>query len=331
MDNFKDKKVLITGGAGFIGSHLARRLVALGAVVTIVDSMIPSYGGNLFNLHDIRDRVNLNFSDIRDASANAHLVQSQDYLFNLAGQVSHIDSMRDPLTDLDINCRAQLILLEACRKYNPDIRLVYAGTRQVYGRPDSLPVTESHLVKPVDVNGINKVAGEYYHILYNNVYNIPSTVLRMTNVYGPGQLLKHNGQGFTGIFIRDAILGKPISIFGDGSQLRDFNYVDDVIDALLRSAMADVAIGKVYNLGHSTHYSLKAFVDILAGLCEFDFSLVPFPEEKKRIDIGDYYSDYSLIKSELGWDPQIGLEDGLAKTISYYKQHISHYLEEDPS
>ncbi|MDA1353521.1 MAG: NAD-dependent epimerase/dehydratase family protein [bacterium] len=331
MEIFKNKRVLITGGVGFIGSHLARKLVELGAKVTIVDSMIPRYGGNLFNIRDIRDQLKVNFSDIRDASANAHLVRDQDYLFNLAGQVSHIDSMTDPLTDLDINCRAQLILLEACRKYNPTIRLVYAGTRQVYGRPDSLPVTESHLVQPVDVNGINKVAGEYYHILYNNVYHIPSTVLRMTNVYGPCQLLKHDGQGFTGIFIRDAILGKPISIFGDGSQLRDFNFVSDVVDALLLSAAQDVAIGKVYNLGHSTHYSLKSFVDILSSLCEFEFNMVPFPEEKKRIDIGDYYSDYSLIKSELGWDPKVSLDDGLAETIRYYKEYIQHYLEEYPA
>ena len=324
---FKGKKVLVTGGCGFIGSHVARRLLSYGADVTIVDSMISRYGGNLFNIADIKDKVTLNFSDIRDASANAYLVQGMDYLFNLAGQVSHSDSMSDPLVDLDINCRAQLILLEACRYANPDIRIVYAGTRQVYGRPQTLPVSENHLVNPVDVNGINKVAGEYYHILYNNVYGIDATIIRMTNVYGPGQLLKHDAQGFTGVFIRNAIMGKDISLFGDGLQLRDFNYVDDVVDALILAVCSEKAIGQTYNLGASASYSLKDFVELLQRDCAFNFKIVPFPEEKKRIDIGDYYSDYSKIRSELGWDPEIDLAEGLSKTVAYYKTNMAHYLD----
>src|SRR6058998_2027276 len=240
---------MITGGLGFIGSNLARALVELCADVLLVDSLIPDHGGNLFNIDGIADRVHVNVADIRQQSTMNYLVQDREVIFNLAGQVSHIDSMQDPFSDLDINCRSQLTLLEACRNNNPGVKVVFAGTRQVYGRPDSLPVDESHLVRPTDVNGINKAAGENYHLVYNNVFGVSACSLRLTNVYGPRQLIRHNRQGFIGWFIRLAIEDRPIQIYGDGSQLRDFVYVDDAADAFLRAAADDRLNGGVFNVG----------------------------------------------------------------------------------
>lgn len=328
---FAGKKVLITGGLGFIGSNLAIRLVELGADVLIVDSLIPDYGGNLFNIEPIKDKVRVNIADVRDVNGMNYLVRGQDYLFNLAGQVSHIDSMRDPYTDLEINCRAQLSILEACRHNNPGVKIVYASTRQVYGVPEYLPVDEKHILHPTDVNGINKMAGEWYHILYNNVYGIRAVSLRLTNTYGPRLLMKHNRQGFVGWFIRQAIDNEEIQVFGDGSQMRDLNYVDDVVEAMLLAAVYDGANGRIFNLGNSPPVSLLEFVRVLLEVCqEFGvgkggYRLVPFPPDKKRIDIGDYYADYSKIQEMLGWSPQVPLREGLRRTISYYIQYREHY------
>lgn len=326
-DYFENKQVLITGGIGFIGSNLARRLVNLGAKVTLVDSLIPTYGGNLFNIHDIRDRVSVNISDVRDPYAIAYLVKGKDYLFNLAGQTSHIDSMTDPQTDLAINASAQLSILEACRQHNPTIKIVFASTRQLYGKPDYLPVDEKHPIRPVDVNGINKLAGEWYHLLYNNVYGICSCALRLTNTYGPGMRIKDARQTFLGIWIRQILEGKPIKVFGDGQQLRDFNYVDDCVEALLLAAISDLSNGKVYNLGGLEVISLKDLASMMVDMgYGGSFEIVPFPPERKVIDIGDYYSDFSLIKEELGWSPQITLPEGLRKTLAYYANFIKHYV-----
>lgn len=324
--NFSGKKVLITGGLGFIGSNLARRLVALGASVQLVDSLIPEYGGNLFNVADIQDRVTINISDVRDEHSMRYLVQGKDFLFNLAGQTSHLDSMKDPYTDLEINCRAQLSILEACRKYNPDIRIVFTSTRQLYGKPDYLPVDEKHLLRPVDVNGINKMAGEWYHILYNNVYGIRASALRLTNTYGPGMRIKDTRQTFLGIWIRLLLEGKPFEVWG-GEQLRDYTYVDDVVNALLIAAVNYKAEGKIFNLGGDCVVSLldtaKYMIEANGG---GEFTVREFPAERKRIDIGDYYSDYSLIRSELGWEPQVPLLEGLSKTLKYYRENLEHYL-----
>lgn len=324
--NFKKSKVLITGGLGFIGSNLAQRLVKLGAEVLLVDSLIPEYGGNLFNIAEIKDRVEVNISDVRDEYSMRYLVQGQDYLFNLAGQTSHLDSMHDPYTDLEINCRSQLSILEACRKYNPDIKVVFASTRQIYGKPDYLPVDEKHLVRPVDVNGINKMAGEWYHILYNNVYGIHGCALRLTNTYGPRMRVKDARQTFLGIWIKLVIENKPFEVWG-GEQLRDFTYVEDAIDALLLTAVSPEANGKIFNLGGDCVISLK---DLAETLIEAngggEFKIRSFPEERKRIDIGDYYSDCSLIKSVLGWQPKVSLREGLAESIEFYRKHLEHYL-----
>jgi dTDP-glucose 4,6-dehydratase/UDP-glucose 4-epimerase len=326
MNNFLNSNVLITGGLGFIGSNLARKLLSLGAHVTLVDSLIPTYGGNLFNIADFRGKVNVNVCDVRDPFAMAYLIQDKDYLFNLAGQTSHMDSMSDPQTDLDINATAQLSILEACRKTNPNIKIVFASTRQIYGKPDYLPVDESHPIRPVDVNGINKLAGEWYHLLYNNVYGIKACALRLTNTYGPGMRVKDARQTFLGIWVRLLLEGKPIKVFGDGLQLRDFNFIEDCVEALLLAGASNQANGKVFNLGSSEVIDLKDLAKLMVSLgYGGTYELVPFPPERKAIDIGDYYSDFRLIKNELGWEPKVGLTEGLQKTISFYLMHKEHY------
>ena len=326
-EKFKNKKVLITGGLGFIGSNLAYRLVELGAHVTIVDSLIWAYGGNEFNIKDIKDKVEVNISDIRDRHTIDYVVKDKDYLFNMAGQVSHIDSMKDPFTDLEINVTSQVSILESCRKNNPGIKIVYPSSRQIYGKPEYLPVDEKHPVHPTDVNGVDIMAGEWYHILYNNVYGIRATSLRMTNVYGPRQLVKHNRQGFIGWFIRQAVEGKEICIYGDGEQKRDLNYVDDVCDALLLAAASDKANGKIYNLGYLQPVSLKDLTELIVKVADQgSYKLIPWPEEKKKIDIGDYYGDFSKIKKELGWEPKTSLDQGMKKTLDYYKKYLKYYI-----
>jgi UDP-glucose 4-epimerase len=325
---FNGANILITGGLGFIGSCLARRLVEMKAKVTLVDSLIPQYGGNLFNIEDIKDRVTVNIADVRDPHAMAVLVQNRDYLFNLAGQTSHLDSMTDPITDLNINAAAQLYILEACRLHNPAIKIVFASTRQLYGRPEFLPVTEDHPIRPVDVNGINKMAGEWYHLLYNRVYNIRATALRLTNTYGPGMRVKDARQTFLGIWIRRLIEGKPIHVFGDGEQKRDFNYVEDVVDALRRAASNPAAEGEVFNLGHPEHISLRELAALLVEINGSGaYELIPFPPDRKAIDIGDYYSDFNKVRKNLGWCPRVLLREGLQKTLEFYRQHHAHYWE----
>ena len=326
MSTYSQRHVLITGGLGFIGSNLARALLVQGAQVTLVDSLIPQYGGNDYNINDIRDKVTVNVCDVRDPFAMAYLLQGKDFLFNLAGQTSHMDSMIDPQTDLDINVAAQLSILEACRKANPGIKIVFASTRQLYGKPDYLPVDEKHPIRPVDVNGINKLAGEWYHLLYNNIYGIRACALRLTNTYGPGMRVKDARQTFLGTWVRLLIEGKAIKVFGDGLQLRDFNYVDDCVNAMLMAGASDTVNGKVFNLGSTEVVGLKALAEMMVALDNGgSYELIPFPPERKAIDIGDYYSDFRLITQELGWSPKVGLLEGLQKTISYYRMYHEHY------
>lgn len=326
---YRGRPVMITGGLGFIGSNLAHQLVALGADVLLVDSLIPDYGGHLFNIRGIEDRVRVNIADVRDESSMDYLVRDRAVIFNLAGQVSHIDSMRDPHTDLEINCRSQLSILEACRKRNPGVKVVFAGTRQVYGKPDSLPVDERHLIRPTDVNGINKAAGENYHLLYNNVFGIRACSLRLTNVYGPRQLIRHNRQGFIGWFIRLAVEGNEIEIYGDGSQLRDFVYVDDAADAFLRAGVSDACNGEVFNVGGQQPISHQELVRLLISIAgSGSVRHVEWPAAKKAIDIGSFYADSTKFRSAVGWAPQVSLADGLARTVAYYREHLAIYLEE---
>ncbi len=326
MDIF-NKKILITGGLGFIGSNLARRLVELQNQVTIIDSLIPEYGGNLRNLHDIQGQVDINISDVRDPHAIHQLIQGKDYLFNLAGQTSHMDSMNDPITDLDINAKAQLSILEACRKYNPDVRIVFASTRQIYGKPNYLPVDEKYPLHPVDVNGINKIAGEQYHILYQEVYGIASSVLRLTNTYGPRMRIKDARQTFLGVWIRNLLEGKPIQVFGDGKQRRDYNYVEDVLDGLVIAATQENAIGKVYNLGDPAPLSLEDTAKIMCQEIEgSNYQLVAFPEDRKAIDVGDFVCDYSAFRNEFEWKPKVNFEEGIQRSLSYFQKESEHYI-----
>ena len=326
MRDYAGKHVLITGGLGFIGSNLARVLVTHGAHVTLVDSLIPQYGGNIYNISDIREKVTVNVCDVRDGFSMLYLLQNKDYLFNLAGQTSHIDSMHDPHTDLAINATAQLSILEACRKINPTIKIVFASTRQLYGKPDYLPVDEKHPIRPTDVNGINKLAGEGYHLLYNNVYGLRACALRLTNTYGPGMRVKDARQTFLGVWVRLLLEGKPIKVFGDGLQLRDFNYIDDCVSAFMLAGASDAVNGKVFNLGSTEVVDLKTLAELMLGLGYGGaYELVPFPSERKAIDIGHYYGDFSLIAKELGWIPKVNLLSGLQKTINYYKAHHAHY------
>ena len=291
-----------------------------------MDSLLPDYGGNLYNLAGYEERVRINIADVRGHGME-YLVREQDVLFNLAGQVSHIDSMTDPMTDLEINCRSQLSLLEAVRRGNPRLRIVYAGTRQIYGRPQYLPVDEKHLVNPTDVNGINKISGEMYHLVYHSVYGIRASSLRLTNTYGPRQLIKHNRQGFIGWFMRKAVLGEEIQVFGDGAQKRDFNHVDDVVHAFLLAGARDEADGRAFNLGAAPPVSLLELATALVEIAGAgSVRLVPFPEDRKRIDIGDFYADTSLIRKTLGWEPTVPLRAGLAKTLEFYRKSREHYL-----
>lgn len=324
---FRGKHVLITGGLGFIGSNLAHRLLELGADVLILDSLIPEYGGNVFNVHGIEDRLRINIADMRDEHGLRYLVQGQDIIFNLAGQVSHTDSMADPYTDLEINARSQLSLLEACRHGNPTAKVVFASTRQIYGRPAYLPVDERHPLQPTDVNGINKLAGEWYHIVYNNVYGLRTVSLRLTNTFGPRMRIRDARQTFIGWWIRQLLEGQTLQIFGDGLQVRDFNYIDDVVEALLMVAAHEVADGQIYNLGGDEPINLINLARLMIEVNgDGEFELKPFPDDRKRIDIGDFYGDYRKIRSKLGWRPQVGLREGLNRTMDYFRANLDHYL-----
>ena len=323
---FHGARVLITGGLGFIGSNLARRLNRLGAEITVVDSLLPDYGGNRYNVEGIAHQLQVNISDVRDTHSLRSLVQGKDYLFNLAGQTSHLDSMRNPMPDLEINCQAQLSILETCRAHNPGIKIVFASTRQIYGRPDHLPVDESHRLSPVDVNGINKMAGEQYHLLYNDVYGIPATALRLTNTIGPRMRIKDARQTFVGLWVRQLLEGKPIEVWG-GKQLRDFTDVEDAVDAFLMAAKSPSTNGQVYNLGGPEVIDLisvaKLMVEVNGG---GDYAIRDFPADRRAIDIGDYYADFSKIRSELGWTPRRTLRKTLEATLGYFREAMPHYL-----
>ena len=324
--NWIGQRTLITGGLGFIGSNLAIRLSQLGARVTIIDSLIPQYGGNLFNLNGHEDAVHINLSDIRDRYSLEALLKGKDVIFNLAGQTSHLDSMHDPETDLAINGTAQLSLLEICRRVNPEARIVFASTRQIYGKPQYLPVDEAHPIEPVDVNGINKLSAELYHRLYADVYGLSTRILRLTNTIGPRMRIRDARQTFVGIWLRQLLASEPIEVWG-GEQLRDFNDVVDVVDALLLAASLDELASTPYNLGSHERLSLRELAELMIRLHgSGEIRLMSFPAERKKIDIGDYYSCYDRFQRDAGWQPSRSLEATLERTLAYYRQHQSHYL-----
>jgi UDP-glucose 4-epimerase len=318
--------VLITGGLGFIGSNLARRLVDQGADVTLVDSLVPEYGGNPANIEGIEDRVTVEIADVRDTERLPALIRGQDIVFNLAGQTSHVDSLHDPFTDLEINCRAQLSILETVRHENPKAKVIFASTRQLYGRPQYLPVDEKHPLAPVDPNGVNKAAGEWYHLVYGEIYGLRCCVLRLTNTYGPRMRVKDDRQTFLGTWLRLAVLGEELLVFGDGTQQRDFTYVDDAVDAFLLAGESQAADGQVFNVGGEPPVSLGELAEVLVELAGGgSWQLVPFPEERRTIDIGDYYADDSKIRSLLGWEPRVGLREGLERSLAFYREHGASY------
>lgn len=326
MKNLKGKKILITGGLGFIGSNLAIRLVREGAKVEIVDSLIPEMGGNRFNIKPIANKIKVKITDMRDAAKMKRAVLGQHFIFNLAGTLSHVDSMTNPFQDLEINCRAQLCLLEACRFVNPNVKIVFAGTRNQYGKALYLPVDEKHLQEPTDINGINSIAAEKYHLLYTKIYNIKTTSLRMTNTFGPRHQMKHHKQGVLNWFLRQIIEGQQVKLYGDGTQIRDINYVDDVVDALILAAVSPKSTGEVFNLGGSP-ITLKEFVQMAIGVFgSGSFVEVTFPKERKAIEIGNYIADIKKIKEHLGWEPKTKVESGIMQTIEYYKANKKHYF-----
>jgi UDP-glucose 4-epimerase len=323
---FEGARVLITGGLGFIGSNLARRLNRLGADITVVDSLLPDYGGNRYNVEGIGDRLQINISDVRDTHSLRSLVQGKDYLFNLAGQTSHLDSMLNPMPDLEINCQAQLSILETCRVHNPKIKIVFASTRQIYGKPNHLPVGESHPLNPVDVNGINKMAGEKYHLLYNDIFGIPATALRLTNTIGPRMRIKDARQTFVGLWVRQILEGQPISVWG-GKQLRDFTDVEDAVDAFLVAAASPSTNGQVYNLGGSEVVDLISVAKLMVEVNgSGKYEIRDFPADRRAIDIGDYYGDFSKIRTELGWTPKRSLRETMEATLRYFRDSMSHYV-----
>jgi len=319
-------RVMVTGGLGLIGSALARRLVEAGADVLIVDSLNENFGGNLYNIRGLDDAVRVNISDIRDIHGLRYLLKDCDIIFNLAGQTSHMDSMSAPFEDLEINCMAQLSLLEACRQINPQMRIIYASTRQIYGRPEYLPVDERHPVRPVDVNGINKIAGESYHTLYHDVYGLKTTVLRLTNTFGPHMRIKDARQIFLGIWVRQLLEDRPFDVWG-GQQSRDFTYVDDAADAFIAAALTPETTGKVFNVGGSEPTTLRDLAQLLVDQNKAgSFQIREFPRERKLIDIGDYYTDDAAFRSVTGWSPQVPLSEGLRRTLDFYRSNLQHYL-----
>lgn len=317
---------MITGGLGFLASNLAHTLVELGAKVLLVDPMLPLYGGNYFNVESIRDRVRVNIADIRDAGAMNELVKGQDVIYHIGNQTSHVDSMTDPLLDVDINCRGNIIFLEACRQFAPEAKIVYAGTRGQYGRLQYVPVDEKHPSNPTDVYGINKHAGEQYMFTYGRIYGMPVTSLRINNSYGPRGQMKHGKYGILNWFLRLAMDGKAIQVYGEGQQLRDYNYVDDVTDAFLRVAATEKSNGEAYNLGSNEHIKFIDLVRrIVAAAGSGSVEQIAWPEDRAAIEIGDYAADIAKIQTELGWQPTVTLGQGLERTVGFYREHKQHY------
>jgi UDP-glucose 4-epimerase len=316
-DTFAGARCVVTGGLGFIGSNLVSHLLTLGAEVSVVDALVPEHGGSRDN---VAPTTNVMIADIGDPQV-ADIVAGCDVVFNVAGQVSHIDSMVDPLRDLELNVRSHLRFLETLRRAAPRCTVVQTSTRQVYGRPRYLPVDELHPTAPVDVNGVDKLACEQLHLVYSNVHDLHATSLRLTNVYGPNQHLEREGLGFLPVFVRRALAGEPISLFGDGSQQRDCLHVDDVCDALVRAATRPGTFGEVFNLGHTEVLALSeiARLTVAAAGTDSEVRCVPWPADLERIDIGSFQGDFSKAREVLGWAPSIRFAEGIAATIAHHR------------
>ncbi len=324
--HFKGRNILITGGLGFIGSNLAIRLIELGAHVTLVDNMLPRQGGNLFNIEPIKDEVHVNFSDIRNELSMNHLVQGKDYIFHLAGQVNHVDSMRNPIQDLDINCKGTLVLLEACAHHNRDVRIIFAGTRGEYGKSVKIPVDEDHPTNPVGVYAVTNLTAEKMVLVYHNVKGLQGICLRITNTFGPRHQMMHDEYGVLNWFIRKALDNEAIPVFGDGTILRDFLYIDDLVEALLACAISPKAYGDVYNVGSGRGISFRDLAEKIVAIAgSGNVAYVPFTRERKEVEPGDYVADISKIRQIVGWSPHVPLEEGIRKTVAYYRLYREHY------
>jgi UDP-glucose 4-epimerase len=324
VNAWTDRRVVVTGGLGFIGSALTRALLKRGARVTIVDALLPACGGSNSNLEGIEDEVEVVELDLREGDALRPYLRDCEVVFNLAGHMSHIESMRNPLLDLELNARAQLGFLETCRLLRTPPTIVYASTRQVYGRPRYLPVDESHPTEPVDVNGVHKLAAEDYHLLYHRVYGFRVCVLRLTNTYGPRMRIQDARHTFLGAWIGALLRNEEFEVWGDGTQVRDFTYVDDAVLAFLEAARQPEANGKILNLGDERTVSLRTLADLLvAANGGGSYRLTPFPAALKSIDIGDYAADYAAARGILGWRPTVSLESGLARTLAHFRQRFA--------
>lgn len=324
--NFKGKSVLVTGGMGFIGSNLAISLVEAGARVTILDSMIPDYGGNEYNLKPIKDEVRVNFCDIRDENAVNYLVRGQDYVFHLAGQVCHLMSLTNPFPDISINITGTAIVMEALRKYNPEAIVVYTGTRGQYGSAVSFPVNEEAPTNPKGIYEISNLTAEKIIKVYNDVHKIRSVLLRLSNIYGPRSQMKHSRFGVANWFVRLAMDNDEIQLFGDGSILRDFCYVDDTVEAILRSAVTQSAYGEIFNVGSDIPVSFKELVETIIDVAKRgSWKFAEFSPERKAQEPGDFYSDITKIEKLVGWRPTTTLSEGVKKTIDYYEDCRHHY------
>lgn len=329
---WRGTRVLVTGGLGFIGSNLALRLVELGAAVTLMDAMIPEYGGNLFNIEPIRDRVQVNFGDICDRHALDWLVRGQDFVFHLAGQVSHVMSLTDPYPDLEYNIKGTVVLMEALRRFNPGARVVFTGTRGQYGPAVSLPVAEDAPTRPKGIYEISNLTAEKIIQVYNDTHGVQAVLLRLTNVYGPRAQMKHSHYGVANWFVRLVLDGQTIQVFGDGQIKRDFLYVDDCVEAMLRCAASPAVRGEVLNVGVDQPANFLELAETLirvAGGGRWDFA--PFTPERKAQEPGDFYSDIRKIRRLVGWEPRTPLAEGLRRTVAYYRQHGRHYWEPQPA
>jgi len=325
-EHFKGKRVLVTGGLGFIGSNLVIRLVEIGAQVTVVDNMMPRLGGNLFNVQEIADRIHINFSDIRDAHSMDYLVKGQEYIFHLAGQVNHVDSIRNPIQDLDINCRGTLVLLESCRRFNREVHIIFAGTRGEYGASVRLPVGEDHPTNPKGIYAVTNLTAEKMVLVYDDVHKIRGACLRITNTYGPRHQMAHDEYGVLNWFIRRAIDDEPIPVFGDGRILRDFLYVEDLVDCFLQVAVCQAAYGEVFNVGTGLPVSFIDLAKSIAGVAgKGKVVFTEFTQERKEVEPGDYYTDITKVKGIVGWQPKTTLEEGLRRTIDFYRRHKRAY------
>jgi UDP-glucose 4-epimerase len=323
---YAGREVLVTGGLGFLGSNLSIALFMKGARVTVVDALTEGDGGNRANLAGY-DGIGVVVADVANVEVTRPLVERAELVFNLSGKVSHIDSVKDPLADHHANSTSQLVLLETCRRYNPKVRVVHTSTRQIYGRADTSRVTEQSPIRPIDPNGISKFSADAYHRMYARDFGLPTAVLRLTNTFGPRQLLKHARQGFIPWFIRLALEGKEISVFGDGLQTRDVTYADDALDALLRVGALAELDGQAFNVGASEVHSVRAIAEqIIRTAGQGSLTIVPFPEEKLRIDVGSVACDFSALRAATGWEPHTSLAEGLERTVAYYRPRLQQYL-----